>query len=394
MSVKVRQKKRGRGQPWWVVIHHNRRRVTKKIGRKEDAEALASAVRRKIKAGEFNVEAKPKGNTTPLFQDYARHYIEHYAKVTCKHNTWRGYEVIIEHHLLPSWKGKHLDEITRADVIRLLRQKQKEGKAASTVDNIRTLASGIFTLAYEEEIIPVNPALRLGKYIRKDDRRKHIKPLTQEQVATFLDAVKESFPEHYPLVLYAFRTGMRFGELLGLAWSDIDFEANAIEVKRSYSHGRFDSPKSHKSRTVDMSDQLNAVLKDQRQSLLQKFGGKLPVWNIPGSRKATSLVELVFPNRDGGPICGDNFRKRSFRKMIEKADLPRFRFHDIRHTFASLLLANCEPLNYVKEQLGHASIQTTVDVYGGLVPGSNRNAVNRLDDADGPALTVVAATSA
>jgi len=66
--------------------------------------------------------------------------------------------------------------------------------------------------------------------------------------------------------------------------------------------------------------------------------------------------------------------------VIEKADVPRFRFHDIRHTFASLLLQQGESLHYVKEQMGHASIQTTVDVYGHLVPGSNRNAVNRLDD--------------
>lgn len=66
--------------------------------------------------------------------------------------------------------------------------------------------------------------------------------------------------------------------------------------------------------------------------------------------------------------------------MIEAADVPKFRFHDIRHTYASLLLAQGESLHYVKEQMGHASIQTTVDVYGHLVLGSNRNAVNRLDD--------------
>jgi integrase len=79
-------------------------------------------------------------------------------------------------------------------------------------------------------------------------------------------------------------------------------------------------------------------------------------------------------------LCGDNFRRRAFRKLLEKADVPQIRIHDIRHTFASLLLSQGEPLHYVKEQLGHASIQTTVDVYGHIVPGSNRNAVNRLDD--------------
>ena len=70
------------------------------------------------------------------------------------------------------------------------------------------------------------------------------------------------------------------------------------------------------------------------------------------------------------------------------ADVRRFRFRDIRHTFASLLLARRESLHYVKEQMGHASIQTTVDVYGHLVPGSNRNAVNRLDDPGLPTLRI------
>ena len=72
--------------------------------------------------------------------------------------------------------------------------------------------------------------------------------------------------------------------------------------------------------------------------------------------------------------------------------MPRFRFHDIRHTYASLLLTQGESLHYVKEQMGHASIQTTVDVYGHLVPGSNRNAVNRLDDPEAPALRVLNAS--
>ena len=90
-------------------------------------------------------------------------------------------------------------------------------------------------------------------------------------------------------------------------------------------------------------------------------------------------------------MCGDKFRSRVLYKLIELADVPRFRFHDIRHTFASLLLSQGESVHYVKELMGHASIQTTVDVYGHLVPGSNRNAVNRLDDTHEMPLKVLSA---
>jgi len=124
-----------------------------------------------------------------------------------------------------------------------------------------------------------------------------------------------------------------------------------------------------------MSNQLKQTLLAHRMALLQEFHGKLPGCGLPEGE-----VHLVFANGGDKPLCDDNFRRRAFRKLLEKADVPQIRIHDIRHTFASLLLLQGEPLNYVKEQLGHASTQTTVDVYGHIVPGSNRNAVNKLDD--------------
>ncbi len=221
------------------------------------------------------------------------------------------------------------------------------------------------------------------------DLAPDIRPLTRDQASAVLAAAQEAFPEDYPLLLCAFRTGMRMGELLGLAWADVDFEANAIEVRRSYSHGHFDTPKSHKGRRVDMSDQLASALQGHREALLARCGGRLPTTTVPGRRKAETAIQLVFPSQTGGPRDGDNLRRRVFYRLLEIADVPRVRFHATRHTFAGHLLQQGESLHYVKVQLGHASIQTTVDVYGHLVPGSNRNAVNRLDDAAAPALKLV-----
>jgi integrase len=93
--------------------------------------------------------------------------------------------------------------------------------------------------------------------------------------------------------------------------------------------------------------------------------------------------DRVFCTESGGPLDGDNLRHRVFYKLLEKAELRRVRFHDLRHTFASLLLQNGESPTYVKEQMGHSSIQVTVDVYAHLIPGANRQAVDCLDDATG-----------
>ncbi len=391
MGVTVRQKRTGRGAPWHVFVNQNGKIVSRRVGTKREADTVAAELRRRLTAGEMGLGGSDPaaGTEAPEFSAYAWGFIERYAKVACKLNTWKSYETILRLHVEPGWRGRRLDEITRADVKRLLLTKQQEGLAPGTVQNIKAFVSGLFTHAYEDEILDRNPALRLGRFIQKDDRRKDIRPLTRDQASAVLAAAQEAFSEDYPLLLCAFRTGMRMGELLGLAWADVDFEANAIEVRRSYSHGHFDTPKSHKGRRVDMSDQLASALQVHREALLARCGGRLPTTTVPGRRKAETAIQLVFPSQTGGPRDGDNLRRRVFYRLLEIADVPRFRFHDIRHTFASHLLQQGESLHYVKEQLGHASIQTTVDVYGHLVPGSNRNAVNRLDDAAAPVLKLV-----
>ncbi|MCY2928592.1 MAG: site-specific integrase [Planctomycetota bacterium] len=260
-----------------------------------------------------------------------------------------------------------------------------------TVRNIRTFISGVFTQAVEDGLLAVNPAQQLGRFLpRCPDRKAHIRALTREQVKAVLDAAAELYPDYYPLVLCGFRTGMRMGELLGLAWEDVDFEGKCINLRRSWSHNRFSTPKTHKGRVVDLSDQLARVLLDHRQALLLKFKGKLRAVPVPAGMAEGESINVVFPYFTGRQIDPSWFRRVAWRRLFEKANVPQVRIHDMRHTFASLLLQQGESLHYVKEQLGHSSIQTTVDVYGHLAPGSNRNAVNKLDDPVAP-LRVAAA---
>lgn len=379
MGVTVRQKVKGRGNKWWVYVHHDGKARSKCVGDKHAAEAVASEIRRRIKLGQFSMDPEAKANRGPRFSDYARRYIEDYAKVTCKWSTWSGYVQILRDHLEPELGTKRMRDITRADIKRLLLKKSADGLATGTIQNIQVMVSGIFTHAYEDNVITAHPALKMGRYIPKRDRKASVKPLSGEQTRQVLRTCEAEFAEWYPLMLTAFRTGMRLGELLGLGWDDLDIEGRQIEIRRGYSHMRFSTPKSRKSRLVDMSDQLAKVLAEHRTRLLERFGG-LPTVEANLGRAGTQMVPLVFPNSKGKPTDGDSFRRRPFRMIIERSGLPKMRIHDIRHTFASLLLQQGESIYYVKEQMGHASIQMTVDTYGHLVPGSNRDAVNRLDD--------------
>jgi integrase len=233
---------------------------------------------------------------------------------------------------------------------------------------IRTLST-VLSQAVEDELLPANPALRMGRYLRRgDEPETPIEPLTRAEAVRLLAAAKTHYPRWYPLLLCALRTGMRQGELLGLRWADVDFAGGFLAVRQNRVRGVTTTPKNHQVRKVDMSVQLALELQSLRRrerARCLKAGVELPA--------------MVFASSEGTYLDVGNVR-RAFYRVLRKADLREIRFHDLRHTFASLLIQQGESLAYVRDQLGHRSIQITADVYGHLVPGGNRAAVDRLDD--------------
>lgn len=335
------------------------------MGDKTAAEALASKIREKLKAGELQISP---GKKIPTFGEYAMKFLSNVTHL--KYSTMVSYDTILRRHVTPLL-DRPLDQIKRADIKDLIFAKQKkDGLSPKTVNNIKAFISTMFSHAFEDEIIAVHPAMRLGKLITSKERKADINPLTREEAKVFLDAVQIHYPRHYAFFLCALRTGMRLGEIQALTWEDIDFRSHFIELKRGYTKGRFTTPKSGKIRRVDMSPQLADTLKmlqiERKREALAKWGGQVP--------------DLVFVDETGGVIDESNLRKRVFHPALEKSGLRRIRIHDLRHTFASLLIQNGESLAYVRDQLGHSSIQITVDTYGHLVPGANREAVAKLDD--------------
>ncbi len=222
-------------------------------------------------------------------------------------------------------------------------------------------------------MIATNPATRMTKYYKQAPVvHDEIQPLTEDEVRLFFRTGLKYSPQYYPLFLCAIHTGLRSSELAGLQWGDVDFNSKFIVVRRQFVRGIVQQTKTDKIRRVDLSDDLLNVLKElkrqRREQWLAKGRNTNPEW--------------VFCNRDGNMIDMHNLKNRHFYKCLEKAGLRRIRFHDLRHTFATLLLQNGESLAYVKDQLGHSSIRMTVDVYGQLVPSANRQAVNKLPSLD------------
>jgi len=169
---------------------------------------------------------------------------------------------------------------------------------------------------------------------------------------------------------------MRVGEALALRWGDIQFGKDEddnnrfIYVRRNWVEGQFGKPKSGKERRVDLSRQLRVLLTERRDDRML---------NAYLSGKNSIADELVFPSDAGTPLDGRNVYNRYFLPAIEATGLRHFRIHDLRHTYASLLIQAGASLAYVRDQLGHSSIQVTVDLYGHLVPSANISWVDGLD---------------
>ena len=366
MGVRVREKEEGSGE-WWIFINYKGRRASKRAGSKRAAKEAAVKIEREIALERFNLET-PEERRPLSFRQYAERWMKQHVEMNCKPETARNYRYALDVNLLPALGDKDIRAITRDDVKTLCFDMKQKGLSPGVVKLRGTILGGIFNAAIEDGLLVGNPAIRLGKIVKVPSRKGRVDFLNPDESRKLLGTVQEHFPRWLPFFLTALRTGMRVGELIALQWEDIDWNGKFIEVRRAISRGEVGTPKNGKPRRIDLSDRLSAVLTDHRKGMAKE-----------ALAQGRSMPERVFINPEGGELQASSVVK-PYRRILAKAGLRRIRFHDLRHSFASALLANGEPLAYVKEQMGHSSIQITVDVYGHLEPGANREAVNRLDD--------------
>ena len=372
MAIKVRERPKGSGV-WWILADYQGKRKAKKVGDKRLAEKAAKQIEARLTLGDvgfFDTREK-----APTFKEYAENWLHGEIKGLRRQSTFERYGDVMRRYIYPTLGNRPIDEIGRGEIRELLLKHHgrglsgnKRGLSRSTVILIKDVISGPLSLALDEELIPVNPVVGITRRLQLHrDRGIEIEPLTKEGVSLFLDTCQAHAPEHQPFFLCAFRTGMRLGELLGLQWGDVDWHGKFIQVRRSYKLGRISPTKTGRVRRVDMSNQLMEVLRalhtQRKREALREGTGE--------------ITETIF-HRSGKPM-EQNYIRRIFKRLLVKAELREIRLHDVRHTFASLLLSDGASPVYVKEQLGHSSIQMTVDIYGHLIPSSNREMVNRLD---------------
>jgi integrase len=382
VSVRIRK----RNGAWWIFICCHGRRKAKKVGTREAAERVKREIEARLALGDFQILVEKKSVT---FTEYANRWLREHAEVHCKPSTVASYRQLLRLYITPEFGAARIDEISRDRVKEFLSRLVSIGKLSrNTLRLILCTLRTIFNHAIDDGLVGQNSAARLGRLTKTERPQFQATALTRAEAESLLNAAKEICPEFYPLFLTALRAGLRRGEVVAFKWGDIQFGENDedknryILVQRNYAEGRFTTPKSRKARRVDLSKELRRTLLELRDKrLLEAF--------LKG--QGSIADDLVFPSKAGTVLDPANLVHYHFLPAIEKAGLRRIRFHDLRHTFGSLLIQQGASLTYVKEQMGHSSIQVTVDTYGHLIPGADIAWVDKLDSATSAQLSATQA---
>ncbi|MEL7632763.1 site-specific integrase [Sporomusa sphaeroides] len=328
-------------------------------------------------------------------------WLTEYIKPNVRIKTYEKYEDCLYGYIKPALGHLYITKIKAPDIQRVLNDmsatggRNEEGLSSSTVRATRRYLSMAFNKAMQVGIL-------LRNVVKATDPprlvKEEIRPLTEEQASELLQTAKEgeyfyqgvkqrrkpcpSSEYHkamaYAAVFLALNTGMRLGEVFGLKWSDIEFEKNSIYVQRALVSSRtkgmmFEAPKTKGSkRRIPVTKKVIQVLETYQR-------GQQWMENMLGN-KFENKENLVFTNIWGKQVDTSNFTTRYFKKMLVQAGIERsFCFHDLRHTHATLLLAQGVNIKVISERLGHSTVTMTLDTYSHLMPDMQETAVKVLE---------------
>jgi len=350
------RERRGRLTLDFYDQHGKRRWKTLKEGTtQKDARKALREVEEQIEKGSYIASTE-----VPGFAQVAEAWLK-IKKPNIRYSTHEQYAGHVKKHLTPYFGITQISRLNYDSIERYMQDCQDRGMSAVMIKKTLVTLGAILTYACRKRFIAYNPVRDMEKPKAQTTREEieDITILTPEQIRSLLDAAPDLKSE--TLFMMAIGTGMRQGELLGSKWDDVDWISGQMHVRRTFNRRRFYEPKSKTSRRkIDLAPQLIAQLKE---------------WQLACP---PNKLDLVFPNGDGNPLNDNNLRSRIFEPALKKARIPKIRFHDLRHCYASLLIDQGENPKYIQNQMGHSSINVTFDVYGHLMKSSNQEAAIKL----------------
>lgn len=352
-------RKKNKPGRWCIDFYdqHGKRRlkVLKAGTTKKQAKKVLRDIERQLDRGVF-IPAK----NVPLFSEVARDWLD-YKKPNVRESTWNAYKAHVEYHF-DDIDGLRINTITIAMVEKFIAKRQGEDMNLSTLRRILVTFNQVMAYAVRHRYIDHNPVRDAERPKGQGGEEKSdIRVLQPEEINSFLDATGEK--KYRTLFMLAVMSGARQGELLGFKWTDLDWFNQQIHVQRTYHKGNWYNPKSKASnRKIDLGPTMMAELKK---------------WKLACG---PSALDLMFPNGAGKPMNHANMLRRHFYPALEAGGLPAIRFHDLRHTYASLKLEQGASIKYIQNQLGHASPTVTLNIYSHLMRSTNPESAQGLEE--------------
>jgi integrase len=294
------------------------------------------------------------------------------AKPYLRPKTWSQYSQVVHQHISPYLGSYDLHEVGPGDIQELYGKLLSQGRSLFTLRITHAVLHRALRQAVRTGLLDRNPCDGVDK---PKPRRREMKTLTAGQIRRLLEAVEGT--QFEALYYLAVTTGLRQGELLGLKWSDVDWSVPCLKVQRQLQRvaGKglvFAEPKTTAGRrVVVLGPSAVAKLKQHlRRQLREREKSAKARW--PDN-------DLIFPSSRGTPMGPRNLL-RHFKTTLKEASLPMIRFHDLRHTAASLMLMQGTHPKVVQERLGHSQISVTLDTYSHVLPSLQAEAAEKIDE--------------
>jgi integrase len=300
---------------------------------------------------------------------FLTNWLENTAKPRLRPKSFVSYKQLTEHHLVPTIGKIELAKLTPQDVQELLNEMVKKGLSARTAQYVRAVLRRALNQALKWGLVARNVAALVDP---PRILRHEVQPFAVEEIKKLLGLFEQN--RLGALYLLALTHGLRQGEALGLRWEDVDLKKKELRVRQTLQwvdgEWQFVEPKTKQSRRgFALTEQIVKALRKHRKAQLEErllAGGE---WNEYG---------LVFTTRTGKPLDGVNVT-RDFKRLLKRGKLPVRRFHDLRHTTASLLLYQKVHPRVVMDLLGHSEIRVTMDLYSHVAPVLQREAADEMD---------------
>ncbi len=347
-----------------ITLPNGRRQVFYAHSRHEAAEKLNTAL-----------HSRHEGVPIPSGRETVAHFLDEWlemAKPQVRERTWVRYEQLVRVHLQPTLGKKALKALQPRDLQSLYSKLLGTNLSPTTVHHVHMVIHRALGQALRLEMVSRNVADLVDA-----PRMAHhdMATLNDIQVRQLLTITSED--RLAALWLLAVTTGMRQGELLALRWGDLDLDRRALQVtgtlQRSRSSGGMvrEAPKTARSqRRIMLGDLAVAALQQRRTEQVSERLLAGPKWQDP---------DLVFTTESGGPLDPSELL-RHFRRLLTQADLPRIRFHDLRHTAATLMLSRGVHPKVAADMLGHSTVAITLDLYSHSTEPMHRSAADILDE--------------